>query len=418
MFKKFTALLCSMIILMCSIQNVFADQFVNRAFVGSYLSAGATDQNYAALDILKCDENTIVVDFKFIKNGIQQLVYTFSEGTMNNNKGTVRFSVSYSNGKYVSDGTMKLDLEDWCVKVSCDSDQGQHLFDGTMKPQFDLKPFEAPSGDNGNSGNPIYSQSRDLSVYLNSEKVVFPEGTYPVIINDHTYVPLRSVFKTMGINVYWDQFKKNELLNAQSITCTKNDTIIQFMRTFNDSGNNVWTLTKWVGQNTDSVDFKRINITELQPVIIENRSYIPLRVVSEAFDATVGWLTEERRVEITCDTSNSFKYDDELIGKIEDYSLDIAKSYVTDDFTSVSADTTPYFSPQAKFYKFGAKDKWGNVVLNVIYGNYIDVFPVDEKGEIISPTPAAEPTTPSEITTPTQNESESASPTESATTTV
>ena len=222
----------------------------------------------------------------------------------------------------------------------------------------------------------------------------------------------------MGINVYWDQFKKNELLNAQSITCTKNDTIIQFMRTFNDSGNNVWTLTKWVGQNTDSVDFKRINITELQPVIIENRSYIPLRVVSEAFDATVGWLTEERRVEITCDTSNSFKYDDELIGKIEDYSLDIAKSYVTDDFTSVSADTTPYFSPQAKFYKFGAKDKWGNVVLNVIYGNYIDVFPVDEKGEIISPTPAAEPTTPSEITTPTQNESESASPTESATTTV
>ena len=115
MFKKFTALLCSMIILMCSIQNVFADQFVNRAFVGSYLSAGATDQNYAALDILKCDENTIVVDFKFIKNGIQQLVYTFSEGTMNNNKGTVRFSVSYSNGKYVSDGTMKLDLEDWCV---------------------------------------------------------------------------------------------------------------------------------------------------------------------------------------------------------------------------------------------------------------------------------------------------------------
>lgn len=403
MFKKITAFICMLATLIVCASPVMADNYENSAYKGRYLSAGATESNYGELIIHEIDEEKISVDFKFIKNGNQQLIYTCSPGTMNGDSGSLRFSVSYSNGQFVSNGTMKITLDDWCVRISCDSDQGQHLFDGMMKPEFDLNNNDNNTPENGNNDNPVEPPvtdepiiNGDVSVELNGTMIEFEEGIEPVIINDHTFVPLRSVFGKMGINVYWDQYKKNDILNAQTITCTKNDIIVQFSRTYNETGNNVWTLTKWVGENTSSKNFKRINITDLQPTIIENRSYIPLRVVSEAFDADVMWIHEERLVRIECDTYNEYWYNTDTISAIEDYSPEIADTYITDDFTNVIVDTTPYFSPQAKFYRYTASDTWSKVVLHVIYGGYIDVYPISSgtprNDEVIPvPTPVEPP---------------------------
>ncbi len=407
MFKKVIALFSSIAIMIAIMPNALADNYQNSAYKGTYLSAGATDTNYGKLVIHNIDDENISVDFEFIKNGNQQLIYTCSPGTMNGDSGSLRFSVSYANGQFVSNGTMKITLDEWCVRISCDSDQGQHLFDGMMKPEFELNSNNNqnsnPPGD-GDSGNtpdepeteePVISG--DVSVEINGNMIEFDEDVKPVIINDHTFVPLRSVFGIMGINVYWDQYKKNEILNAQTITCTKNDIIVQFSRTFNETGNNVWTLNKWVGENTSSKNFKRINITDLQPTIINNRSYIPLRVVSEAFDADVMWVHDARLVQIECDTFNEYKYDSDVISSMEDYSLEIADTYLTDDYTNVVADTTPYFTSQAKFYRYTANDMWGKVELHVIYGGYIDVFsllsgtPIKSEPEIPVPAPIEPP---------------------------
>lgn len=366
--KKITAFLSAFVMLFTLIPTSYANTFVNQAFVGTYLSAGATESNYGMLNILSCDENNISVEFKFIKNNNQQLIYSFSQGTMNNTEGTIRFQVSYEDGSYVANGTMKLTLEKWCVKVSCDSDNGQHLFDGTMKPQFELSPYEMPNGAQTVTPDPFITMNPGITVMLNSEPVKFPEGINPIIINDHTYVPLRSVFDKMGINVYWDQYKKNVILNAQQITCTKNDTIVQFVRTFNDSGFNVWTLTKWQGNSTDSDVCTKINITELQPTLIEQSSYIPLRVVSEAFGADVGWNGDTRVVDIVCDTTNSYKYDTSLIGKIEDFSYELASSQLN-GYSDIDGETTPYFSPQAKFYKFTAN----NMPMKVTFDGNVNI---------------------------------------------
>ncbi len=405
MFKKVIALFSSVAIMIALIPNVLADNYNNSAYKGTYLSAGATDTNYGKLVIHNIDEENISVDFEFIKNGNQQLIYTCSPGTMNGDSGSLRFSVSYSNGQFVSNGTMKITLDDWCVRISCDSDQGQHLFDGMMKPEFELNNNENNNtpgdGDSGNTPDVPETEAPvingDVSVELNGTMINFEEGVEPVIINDHTFVPLRSVFGMMGINVYWDQYKKNEILNAQTITCTKNDIIVQFSRTFNETGNNVWTLNKWVGENTSSKNFRRINITDLQPTIINNRSYIPLRVVSEAFDADVMWVHDQRLVQIECDTFNEYQYSSDIISSMEDYSLEIADTYLTDDFTNVVADYTPYFSSQAKFYRYTANDTWGPVELHVIYGGYIDVFstisgtPIRNEEEIPVPAPIEPP---------------------------
>lgn len=390
MKKKIFALFCSLTILSSFIPSVFADTFNNSAFVGKYLSAGATTSNFAELNILTCNSNSITVNFKFVKNDVEQLIYTCYEGTMTDDKGLIPFSVSYEDGRFVTNGTMEITLTDWCVKVSCDSDK-QHLFDGTMKPQFTLNPYSTPNGTVDILDNPSVNMSSDVSVILNGEKITFPDGISPVIINDSTYVPLRSVFDKMGINVYWDQYKKTEKLNAQSITCTKNDTIVQFMRTFNESGSNVWTLTKWQGTNTDSEDYTRINITDLQPTIIGNSSYIPLRVVSEAFGAEIGWLGAERVVDIVCDTQNAYKYDAELIGKIEDFSQELATPYITEDYRGVTTYPTPYFSPQAKFYKYSAYDRWGEVDIHIFYGGFVEVYPVTDDAERDTPSASQEP---------------------------
>ena len=378
MKKRLFAVISSLALFITLLPNAYADTYNNEAFIGKYLSAGATTSNYGELNILTCDSNSVTVDFKFVKNDNQQLIYTCYEGTMSDDKGEVPFTVSYADGRFVANGVMDITLTDWGVEISCDSDR-QHLFDGKMKPQFTLNPYGTPSGNT--SPTPPVSMSSDVSVILNGEKVVFPEGIAPLIINDSTYVPLRSVFDKMGINVYWDQYKKSDILDAQSITCTKNDTIVQFMRTFNDTGSNVWTLTKWIGENTDSSNYTRINITDLQPTIIENRSYIPLRVVSEAFGADVGWLHEERTVQIDCDITNAYKYDSMLIGNIEDFSQEMATTFITDDYRSVKAYSTPYFSPQAKFYKYSAVDTWNEVELRVFYGGFLEVEPVVSEDE-------------------------------------
>ncbi len=408
MKKRIFALIGALTMFISVLPQAYADTYNNSAFIGKYLSAGATASTYGELNILTCDSDSITVDFKFVKNDTQQLIYTCYEGTMNDDKGEVPFSVSYADGKFVANGKMQITLSDWNVQISCDSDR-QHLFDGTMKPQFPLNPYNTPNS--GATPDTPTNMSSNVSVVLNGKTMSFPEGIKPLIINDSTYVPLRSVFDSMGINVYWDQYKKNDILNAQQITCTKDDTIVQFMRTFNETGSNVWTLTKWVGKNTDSAEFTRINITDLQPTIIGNSSYIPLRVVSESFGAEVGWLHEDRIVDIVCNTENAYKYDKDLIGKIEDFTQELATSYITDDYTSVVAYPTPYFSPQAKFYKYSARDMWGEVVLHIFYGGFVEVYTVTEDGDEVRQTPPeaevpapetdAEPVTDSESETDT-----------------
>ncbi len=372
MLKKTAAIAAAIIVTASVVPSVYANTFVNEAFAGSYLSAGATDDNFASLDILTCTDTSVSVRFRFVKNNNEQLIYECYEGTMNDNVGTVRFTVSYQDGSYVSGGTMSITLDSWCVRLSCDSDQGQHLFDGIMYPQFTLDPYTAPSQPPAFTDT-TPSAGSGVSVVLNNETVSFPNNISPVIIDDHTYVPLRSVFDSMGINVYWDEYQRTSILKAQSITCTKNSTIVQFSRTFNDTGYNVWTLKKWESSDTSSSNSTDISITDLQPVIIDSSSYVPLRVVSEAFGAAVTWDADTKTVYINCDTSNAYKYDAETIKNIENYSFDTAKSYITADFTSIIPDQTPYYACDTKFYLFGARDQWNDVTLRISYGGYIDV---------------------------------------------
>lgn len=350
----------------------------NSDYIGSYVAYEIDGNGHASLDIKQCDDSSVVLEFAREKNNTQTFTYKVEQGTMDGTTGTLTFDAVTSSGSEIP-GTMTITLQDnKMVKVKLVSDQGQTFYEGIMSP--------TQTANNNGSAPTSQPLSDKITILVNGNEMTFDEGVEPSIINDYTYVPLRSVFKNMGINVFWDEYSKNDALKQQLITCTKNNTIVQFSRTRNTTDANTWVLNKWVDKCTDGTATENIDISSLQPMLIGEYSYIPLRVVSEAFGAKVDWDGDTRSVIIESDTDSEYRMDDETVAKNEDFTSNLARSYITADYTAVYSNSEPYFAPQGKFYKFEAKDQWNSVVLRIFTGGYVDVYLSDQySSTIITP---------------------------------
>lgn len=117
------------------------------------------------------------------------------------------------------------------------------------------------------------------------------------IADDITMVPMRFVSEQLGGEVEWDEA-------AQTVTCKKGDS----------------TIVLTVGSKTASVTTagKTAEKTLLSaPVIVNDRTMVPLRVISEGLGAYVEWVAPTRQVIITDDaaaaTVNGVRVDVALI---------------------------------------------------------------------------------------------------------
>lgn len=388
--KVVSVLSASVAAAMLLAQPVFADYYSDFE---SYYYTGNTDgTGGASMQIISCTDSAITVRFGRIKNDVESYKYTFSEGTVNGQEAKIPFHAVQANGSEF-DGVMTLTFTGGMVKVSNVSSLGTEIYSGTL-PQSDkgMEYFNAQAQDPAApTETPAPAQTdSDVKLTINGEAVEFAADAKPIIINDRTYVPLRSVFSSMGINVFWDEYQKTTQLREQLITCTKNDTIIQFARTKNYNGENVWALNKWVDSDTSQPYTESINISDLQPTIINDRSYVPLRVITEALGDAVDWDDAARTVIITCSTDNAYWFNKDDIAKIEDFTIADAQRLITADYSAVySSSDTPYFKYGRKFYKFKAVDQWGNVELDVVYGGDISAKAIAAADEAA---PAEEPT--------------------------
>lgn len=384
MKKKIISIISSAVMLAALAPSAFADYYSD--FEGYYYTGNTDGTGGASMEIISCSGSAITLRFGRIKNDTETYTYTFSEGTVNGQTAVIPFHAVHANGSEF-DGTMTLTFTGGMVKVSNVSSLGTEIYTGTLpKSDKGMEYFSGktdayvpnqPSAPQGNG--PVYA-----SLTLNGEAVAFDNDARPRIINDYTFVPLRSVFSNMGINVYWDEYSKSDRLMEQLITCTKNDTIIQFSRTFNSSGYNKWELKKWTdsGADTSMSANEIIDVTELQPTIIGDKSYVPLRVISEAFGASIDWNGDTKTVIINCDTYNAHRHDNDVISSIEDFTADEAFNAITADYTDpVLKSSTPYFDAETKFYLYNAVDQWGKVVLKISRGGYIDVIPDTSEAE-------------------------------------
>jgi hypothetical protein len=112
-----------------------------------------------------------------------------------------------------------------------------------------------------------------VNILLNGVYLTFEVP--PIIVDGRTFVPLRAIVEALGAVLGWDG-------DTQTITAVKGtDTVI--MR---------------VGQTSYTIN-GITHTMDVAPRIINNRTLIPLRVISEAFGCEVEWDGDTQTVKIT-----------------------------------------------------------------------------------------------------------------------
>ncbi|MBP1931633.1 stalk domain-containing protein [Ammoniphilus resinae] len=104
-----------------------------------------------------------------------------------------------------------------------------------------------------------------------------PHTAYLDINSNRTFVPLRFVSESLGAEVIWQAETRQAIVKSKDLT-------IQIP---------IGSRTAWVNENPFTLDANAF--------IQDQRTYIPLRFVSEGIGATVSWNVSEKRVTVSRD---------------------------------------------------------------------------------------------------------------------
>ena len=111
-----------------------------------------------------------------------------------------------------------------------------------------------------------------ISVYVNNSMVNF--DSQPAIMADRTLVPIRAIFEKMGAVVEWNDALK-------TVRATREDTVIE------------------IPINSKVIKVNGVEKqTDVPAVILQSRTLVPVRVISESFGAEVTWNEKEKAVYI------------------------------------------------------------------------------------------------------------------------
>lgn len=134
----------------------------------------------------------------------------------------------------------------------------------------------------------------NITVKLDGRNVEFDVA--PQLVNERTMVPVRAIFEALGATVEWDQ-------QTNTVTSSKDGTVIQL------------TINNPVMKVND-----REVVLDTAACIIGERTLVPVRAISEAFNLNVGWDGNAKTVIINS-TAPTPSYDNVLgnVDKIKSY---------------------------------------------------------------------------------------------------
>jgi len=171
----------------------------------------------------------------------------------------------------------------------------------------------------GGAASAAAPQTPTPTVYIDGKKLDFADQP-PVIQNGRTLVPMRAIFEALGAEVKWDQV-------TQTVTAFRPDeTYAGFL------GDKTITLT--IGKNTahlvSDVRERPENsrdediALDVPAQVMNSRTMVPLRFVSETLDAHVKWDAKTNRIDIYTPQVKEYWYQyDPIFGRglIQRYDL-------------------------------------------------------------------------------------------------
>ncbi len=131
--------------------------------------------------------------------------------------------------------------------------------------------------------NVDYQKYPYIRVNIDGEQLVF--DTNPQIVNGRTLVPMGTIFSTLGLTIHWDE-------ETRTATGTSDDTTISFT----------------IGSDQALVDGQAKTL-EVPASIINGRTMIPLRFLSEALGYNVVWVGDSNLILISRSDIEEWRYD-------------------------------------------------------------------------------------------------------------
>ena len=121
---------------------------------------------------------------------------------------------------------------------------------------------------------PVYAEDNSIHVQLNGENLAFDVA--PRMVNNRVLVPMRTIFERFGANVDWDG-------QTRTITATQDGTEIKLNLNSQET-----LITKNGVQSSLHLD--------TAPTIVNGRTLVPVRFISESLGKQVGWDGANRTV--------------------------------------------------------------------------------------------------------------------------
>lgn len=156
-----------------------------------------------------------------------------------------------------------------------------------------------------------YNKSENIRVILDNKELRF--DITPQIINGRTLVPMRAIFESLGLTVSWNKESKKASVVSGGKT-------IEFI----------------IGSNTAIVNNKEENL-DVPASIIEGRTLIPLRFLSENMGYNVVWIGESNLILLSKKDIVEWRYGGyEIIEPYKEYEVKYVNGILTDEIRHTS----------------------------------------------------------------------------------
>lgn len=139
---------------------------------------------------------------------------------------------------------------------------------------------EKPVGDGEPAAEPAKDEEKaektEITVKIDGTEIKFDQP--PILVNDRTMVPLRAIFEGLKAVVTWEN-------DTNTVIAFKDDTTISV-------------------QIDNNKMFKNSEVIELDaaPILVSDRTLVPVRAISEAFNCKVDW--DEKNLEVIITTAD------------------------------------------------------------------------------------------------------------------